>query len=107
MQAVQEGDTVCGAAKQYHVLRKTLDDRVRGRVQHGMNPGPCTALTVEEESALASHLAEGGFLLTTNMARAFTWAVTLWSGTQGRFNEESGPGKHWWQNSSRIDPTHC
>ena len=83
------------------------DDRVRGCVRHGMNPGPCTALTVEEESALTSYLlymAERGFLLTTNMARAFAWAVLLRSGTQGHFNEESGPGKHWWQNFRACHP---
>ena len=44
MQAVQEGETVSGAVKQFHVPRKTLDDRVKGRMHHGMNPGPCTAL---------------------------------------------------------------
>ena len=107
IQAVQEGETVSGAAKQFHVPRETLDDRVRGRVRHGTNPGPCTALIVKEESALASYLlymAERGFLLTTNMARAFAWAVLLRSGTQGHFNEESGPGKHWWQHFRACHP---
>ena len=40
-------------------------------------------------------MAERGFPLTTNMARAFAWAVSLSS--QAHFNEESRPGKHWWQ----------
>ena len=52
MRAVQEGTTVSAAAKKFQVPRKTLDDRVKGRVQHGKNAGPATALTVEEKSAL-------------------------------------------------------
>ena len=36
MKAVQEeGMTVSGASKQFSVPRKTLDDRVKGRVKHG------------------------------------------------------------------------
>ena len=79
--------------------RKTLDDRVKGRVIHGSNPGPPTTPTSEEEGALVSYLlymAEWGFPLTTSMARAFAWAVSIRSGTQARFNEESVPVKHWW-----------
>lgn len=36
------------------------------------------------------------FELTSKMAMAFAWAVSLRSGSQGRFNLETGPGKHWW-----------
>ena len=46
-------------------------------------------------------ISSHGFPLTTNMARAFAWAR---SGTQGCFNEESGPGKHWWQNFQACHP---
>ena len=77
-----------------------MDDRVKGRVVHGTNPGPPTALTAKEEKALVSYLlyvAERGLPLTTTMARAFAWAVSYRSGTQSRFNEELGPGKHWWE----------
>ena len=49
MKAVQEGMTVSGASKQFSVPRKTLDDRIKGRVKHGCKPGPSTALTAEEE----------------------------------------------------------
>ena len=100
MGAVEAGETVSAASKQFHVPRKTLDDRVKGRIQHGTNPGPPTALTAEEERALVSYLLymEGrGFPLTTNMACAFAWAVSLRSGSQARFNKESGLGKHWWK----------
>ena len=74
MEAVKRGISVSGAARQFQVPRKTLDDRVKGRVQHGAKPGPGTALTVKEEGALASYLlymVERGFPLTINMARAF------------------------------------
>ena len=65
MKAVQEeGMTVSGAAKQFQVPRKTLDDRIKGRVEHGSRPGPPTALSAEEEGALAAYLlymAKHGF----------------------------------------------
>ena len=100
MEAVKRGISVSGAARQFQVPPKTLDDCVKGHVQHGAKPGPGTALTVEEEGALASYLlymAERGFPLTINMARAFAWAVSLRAGTQARFNNETGPGKNWWR----------
>ena len=108
MRAVQqEGKTVSAAAKQHSVPRKTLDDRIKGRVIHGSNPGPSTVLTAREEDALASYLlymAERGFPLTSHMARGFAWAVSLRSGTSDRFNEETGPGKHWWSNFRADTP---
>ena len=100
MEAVKREISVSGAARQFQVSRKTLDDRVKGRVQHGAKPGLGTALTVEEEGALASYLlymAERGFPLTINMARAFAWAVYLRTGIQARFNNETGPGNNWWR----------
>ena len=88
MKAVQdEGMTVSGASKQFSVPRKTLYDRIKGRVKHGCKPGPCIALTAEEESALTANLlymAEHGFPLTSNMAMGFAWAVSICSGTQHR-----------------------
>ena len=108
MKAVQEeGMTVSGASKQFSVPRKTLDDRIKGRVKHGCKPGPSTALTAEKESALTAyllHMAEHGFPLTSNMAMEFAWAVSLCSGTQDRFNADSGPGKHWWRSIRSRHP---
>ena len=49
MEAVKGGSTVSAATQQFGVPRKTLDDRVKGKVQHGTNPGPPTALTSKEE----------------------------------------------------------
>ena len=105
MKAVEDGEKVSTAAKQFRVPRKSLDDWVKGRVQHGTNLGPNTT---EEESALEAYLrymAERGFPLTTKMAQAFAWAIAFQSGTQGRFNESTGPGKHWWQNFKAHHPS--
>ena len=107
MEAVQGGKSVSAAAEEHSVPRKTLDDRVKGHVVHGSNPGPSTVLTSREEDALASYLiymAERGFPLTSNMARAFAWAVSLRSGASDRFNNEVGPGKHWWKNFRARHP---
>ena len=107
MRAVQEGMTVSAAAKRFQIPRKTLDDWVKGRVQHGTNPGASTALTAAEENALATYLLymeERGFPFTIKMAQAFAWAVSVGSGTQERFNTETGPGKHWWQNFHKCHP---
>ena len=107
MTAVKQGVSVIAAARQHSVPRKTLDDRIKGRVTHGSNPGPSTVLTAREEEALASYLlymAERGFPLTSSMARAFAWAVSLRSGTSDCFNVETVPGKHWWGNFRARHP---
>ena len=105
--AVEGGEKVASAAKHFEVPQKTLDDRVKGQVKHGTNPGVNTAMTTDKESALANYLlymAEHGFPLTMKMAQAFAWAIAIQSGTQGRFNEEIGPEKHWWQTFKAHHP---
>ena len=87
MQSLEKGATVSAATRQFDVPRKTLNDWVKGRVQRGTNPGSSTALTFEEEKALASYLlymAERGFPLTVNMAEAFAWAISFRSGSHSR-----------------------
>ena len=44
--------TISAAASRFSVPRKTLDDRVKGRVKHGSKPGVSTVLTPTEEEAL-------------------------------------------------------
>ena len=103
----QEGTSVSAAARKFNIPRKTLDDRIKGRVRHGSRPGPSTALTAEDEDALATYLlymAERGFPLTSNMAMAFAWAIARRSGTQNRFDSELGPGKHWWRSFRTRHP---
>ena len=102
MEAVETNKmSVTAAAATFDVTRKTLDDRVKGRVKHGTKPGPSTALTLQEENALVSYLvymANRGFPLTRTMVKAFAWAIAKCSGNDGRFNQEYGPGEHWWAN---------
>ena len=34
----------------------------------------------------------------------FAWAISVRSGTQERFNSETGPGKHWWRSFRSRHP---
>ena len=107
LEAVSKGTTLSAAAAAFNVPRKTLDDRVKGRVTHGTKPGPDTVLSEEEEAALMSYLvymADRGFPLTRTMAMAFAWAIAKRSGKADRFNQDVGPGKHWWSNFSKRHP---
>ena len=55
MNAVKEGGlSVSAAASRFSVLRKTLDDRVKGRVRHDIKPGASTFLSFIEEDTLES-----------------------------------------------------
>ena len=53
MVTVEDGKSVSEASRQFNVRRKTLDDRVKGRVTHGSKPGPSTALRAEGVNACA------------------------------------------------------
>ena len=91
--------TISAAASRFSVPRKTLDDRVKGRVKHGSKPGVSTVLTPTEEEALESYLiymANRGFPLTRTMVKAFAWSIAKRLGKSGRFNSEYGPGEKWW-----------
>ena len=99
--------SVNAASKLHNVPRKTLDDRIRGRVRHGTKPGPSTILSLDEEKALTSYLvymAQRGFPLTRTMVKAFAWAIAKRSGNGDRFSTENGPGEHWWQNFKKRHP---
>ena len=107
LEAVSQGTAVSTAAKAFNVPRKTLDDHVKGRVQHGTKPGTDTVLTEEEEAALMSYLvymAQRGFPLTRTMTMAFAWAIAKRAGNAERFNPDLGPGKHWWSNFCKRHP---
>ena len=97
MDAVKSGHfTITAAATQFSVPRKTLDDRIKGRVTHG---GVSTALTSIEEDSLVSYLiymANRGFPLSRTMVKAFAWSIAKRCGTCDRFNTEYGPGEKWW-----------
>ena len=107
MESVKQGESVRGAAIKFSVPRKTLEDRVKGRVEHGCKPGPRTALSKSEEDSLVSYLvfmAQRGFPLTRTMVKAFAWAIAKRSGNDERFNKELGPSEHWWTNFKLRHP---
>lgn len=90
--------TISDAATKYSVPRKTLDDRIRERVEYGSRPGPSTVLTKEEEDGLASYLAymaQRGFPLTQTLSKAFAWPIAVQSGKDDCFGKE-GPSEYLW-----------
>ena len=49
LEAVPDGQSVTGAARDYEVAKSTLFDCVSSRVTHGVKPGPRLYLSPEEE----------------------------------------------------------
>ena len=75
--------TVTAASHTFQVPKKTLDDRVKGRVVHGTNPGLRTVLSSEENKSLTEfllYMANCGFPLTRTMVKAFACAIAKCSG---------------------------
>ena len=98
--------TVTAAARKHNVPRKTLDDRIKGKVVHGTHPGVSTVLTAKEESALVSYLvymANRGYPLTHTLTKAFAMAIAVRSGNEGRFGKD-GPSEHWWTGFRQRHP---
>ena len=100
MKPVADGEiTVTAASHTFQVPRKTLDDRVKGRVVHRTDPGLRTVLSSEEEKSLTEYhlyMANCGFPLTRIMVKAFAWAIAKHSGNEKICNAEFGHGDHWW-----------
>ena len=107
MKAVSDKEmAITQAAAKYSVPHKTLDDRIKKKVEHGSRPGPSTVLTKEEEDGLVSYLvymAQRGFPLTRTLTKAFAWAIAVRSGKADRFGKE-GPSENWWTGFSRHHP---
>ena len=49
IEAIRNGEPILHAARTFGVPRKTLQDRIHGRVSHVTNPGPKPYLTQAEE----------------------------------------------------------
>jgi len=58
IESVKGGQSVKRAAEVHGVLRTTLQDRVKGKVIHGVNPGPQPYLQPAEEKELSCFLTE-------------------------------------------------
>lgn len=59
LKKVESGETsINQAAKDHGVQRTTLKDRVSGRVEHRINPGPCRYLNETEEKEFADFLLQ-------------------------------------------------
>ena len=108
MEAVSSGKvTITAASREFNVPRKTLDDRVKGRVAHGKKPGISTVLTTQEEESLEKYciyMAERGFPLTRTMVKAFGWAISKRSGRNNWFNPDCSPSDHRWQLFKKRHP---
>ena len=52
LKAVEDGQSVNGAARDYGIPKMTLFDRVSGRMIHGVKPGPRPYLSPREEGTL-------------------------------------------------------
>ena len=50
MKAVQDGSPITTAARVHSVPKTSLYDRIKGRVVHGVKPGPKPYLSAEEET---------------------------------------------------------
>ena len=64
LKAVENGQSVSGAARDYGIPKMTLFDRVSGRVIHGVKPGPRPYLSPREEDTLGhflKHCAKLGY----------------------------------------------
>ena len=58
MKAVQDGSPITTAARVHGVPRTSLYNRIKGRVIHGVKPGPKQYLSTEEETELAEFAIE-------------------------------------------------
>ena len=100
MSAVTNEKMPCAtAAKKFGVPRKSHENRVKGRVKHGVNPGPATTLTSEEEKALTEYIkyaSQRGFSMTKKICKAYAWAVAKKSGRRITF-KQTGPSDKWWR----------
>ena len=58
LEAVQDGSPITTAARVHGVPKTSLHNRIKGKVVHGVKPGPKQYLSVEEETELAEFAIE-------------------------------------------------
>lgn len=103
----RDGLAVHRAARMYCVPRKTLDDRVKGRVALNAYHGGKTALTCAEEISLRNYIvymAGRGFPLTIAQVKAMAHAISMKSGNSEAFGPD-GPTNKWWRGFRHRHPS--
>ena len=58
MKAIQDGSPITTGARIHSVPKTSLFNRIKGRVIHGVKPGPKQYLSTEEEAELAEFATE-------------------------------------------------
>ena len=91
------------AADLHGVPRSTLKDRLSGRVQHGVNPGPKPYLSKEEESELADHLIHVANLGYGKTCRDVKCLVERYA-IQKKVLKGSAISNGWWQRFLQRNP---
>lgn len=101
-----DGLAVHRAAKLHHVPRKTLDDRVKGRIPLNAQHGGKTALTPTEELSLENYIkymAERAFPLTVDQVKAMAHAIS--KKVESHAFGPAGPTEKWWRGFRHRHPT--
>lgn len=107
IQACKHHDmTPSAAAETYNVPRRTLVDRLRGKVREDCtSAGRRRALTLDQEKDLCSYItymAGRGFPLTVNQILMYAWCIDKKSGRQ--VFGGSGPCSGWWRSFKKRYP---
>ena len=93
--AVEQGSSTREAARNHGIPYSTLQDQVKGRVKHGVNPGPKPYLNVEEEAEFGTFLkncASLGYGKTRRDVLHIVEAVAKDKGVLKKENVSHG----WW-----------
>ena len=84
LKAVENGQSVSGAARDYGIPKTTLFDHVSGRVIHGVKPGPRPYLSPREEGTLGhflKHCAKLGYGKTKKDVLAIAESTAIIKGS--------------------------
>lgn len=93
----EEGMSASAASRLHKVPRKSLTDRLQGRVKINCRMGPPTALSDEQEKTLChymEYMADQGFPLTVSHILTYAWCIDRSCG-RNVFGE-NGPCYGWW-----------
>ena len=106
LKAVENGQSVSGAARDYGIPKTTLFDRVSGRVIHGVKPGPRPYLSPREEGTLGhflKHCAKLGYGKTRKDVLAIAESTAIDKGLLKSSRITEG----WWRRFLNLSLTYC